>query len=443
MEKEKLAIAQMLNEHPIKSEKELYRVNYINVLEYFVKKYSSNDIWANSVLDLYKKKLLDNPASYQYVCQDIKKISKKVLATKFKPFKLFSYRFCLIMDCVFMNAFNDREKADGIFGELVTLYNKRYLKNITFVYEALFDTDKNLDGFDSIQYMWDCWKTNREYQKLNDIRILVTANMSAGKSTLLNAIIGKKVNRTQNDSCTAKIHYLINKAYEDKLDYEWDYELNLDADYQTLMDDNESNESPEISVGTRFRSPIQQAKNSIYFIDTPGVNSSQDEVHRKITEDAVVKADSDILLYLMNGENIGTEDDLKHLQFIKENYNNGPILFVVNKLDRFRKSDSVTDTLQKVTEDLKQIGFENPWVVPISSYAGYLAKMKIYGEEMNEDEGDEFESLSRKLSRDEYQFDKYYPEDAQKKVTVDESIEGYSLLKHSGVLQLETILYGI
>ena len=145
----------------------------------------------------------------------------------------------------------------------------------------------------------------------------------------------------------------------------------------------------------------------------------------------------------MNGENIGTEDDLKHLQFIKENYNNGPILFVVNKLDRFRKSDSVTDTLQKVTEDLKQIGFENPWVVPISSYAGYLAKMKIYGEEMNEDEGDEFESLSRKLSRDEYQFDKYYPEDAQKKVTVDESIEGYSLLKHSGVLQLETILYGI
>ena len=267
--------------------------------------------------------------------------------------------------------------------------------------------------------------------------------MSAGKSTLLNAIIGKKVNRTQNDSCTAKIHYLINKAYEDKLDYEWDYELNLDADYQTLMDDNESNESPEISVGTRFRSPIQQAKNRIYFIDTPGVNSSQDEVHRKITEDAVVKADSDILLYLMNGENIGTEDDLKHLQFIKENYNNGPILFVVNKLDRFRKSDSVTDTLQKVTEDLKQIGFENPWVVPISSYAGYLAKMKIYGEEMNEDEGDEFESLSRKLSRDEYQFDKYYPEDAQKKVTVDESIEGYSLLKHSGVLQLETILYGI
>lgn len=443
MNREKLEVSQMLQEHPIRAEKEQYRINYINVLEYFVRKYSGDDLWANSVLSLYKSKLLDNPTDYHYACQDIKKVSRTVLTTKFRHFKFFSYRFSIVMDCVLLNAMNDRRKADAVFSELVMLYNERYLKKITSVYEALFNTEMNIAGFDKIQYMWNCWNQNMNYLSQNVTRVMVTANMSAGKSTLLNAIIGKKVNRTQNDSCTSKVHYLLNKPYEDGFNYELDYELNLNADYQTLMDDNENNHSSDITVGCHFRSPVEQKKSRTWFIDTPGVNSSQDEDHRVITEQAIAKVKSDVLLYLMNGENIGTDDDKKHLQFVRDNYC-GPILFVVNKVDRFRKKDdSVSDTIQNIVGDLKNIGFESPVVVPVSSYAGYLAKMKVYGEPLNDDEEDEFETLLRKLSREEYQFDTYYPNDIQDKVKVDEPDDGYKLLKHSGILQLETILYGI
>ena len=61
MEKYYLEISQMLGEHPIIEEKEAYKIKYINVLEYFVHKYSKDDIWATSALRLYTDKLLNNP----------------------------------------------------------------------------------------------------------------------------------------------------------------------------------------------------------------------------------------------------------------------------------------------------------------------------------------------------------------------------------------------
>lgn len=58
MEKYYLEISQMLGEHPIIEEKESYKIKYINVLEYFVRKYSKDDIWAISVLRLCLSELI-------------------------------------------------------------------------------------------------------------------------------------------------------------------------------------------------------------------------------------------------------------------------------------------------------------------------------------------------------------------------------------------------
>jgi hypothetical protein len=126
-----------------------------------------------------------------------------------------------------------------------------------------------------------------------------------------------------------------------------------------------------------------------------------------------------------------------------ENYH-GKILFVVNKLDQFKKKeDSVLGTLEAVRADLNEIGFDNPCVVPISAYAAYLAKIKIFGVNLDEDEQDEFDRLSRKLKKEEYQFNTYYPREIQKSVQGKEEDEGYQLLLHSGILQLETIIYNV
>lgn len=434
-----LETSQMLKEHPLLSEKENYKIKYLNVLEYFSQKYSANDPWAAQTLQLYIKKFLGRENNYQYRGFEFQYNTKPVIATKFRPFKLFSYRYCLIIDCIFICAYRDKDKAEKIFAELSSVYHKRYQKRIRQVFDSLFDPSISTKGIKQIQYLKSCWDMNREYVENDPIKVIVTANMSAGKSTLLNAFVGKKVNKTQNDACTAKIHNIVNKPFEDDFCYELDHLLELDADYQTLMDDNADNQSSKITVGTHFRT-IGSLSKRIWFIDTPGVNSSQDIEHKLLTEKIICDTSSDLLIYLLNGENIGSDDDRRHLLFVLEHYQ-GKILFVVNKLDRFRKKeDSIEQTLKIVLEDLTSIGFESPNVVPVSSYAAYLAKMNIFSESLNEDEQDEFNRMSRKMKKPEYQLDKYYPEEIKANVAIEFDDENHQLLLHSGILHLEEII---
>lgn len=439
-----LEVSQMLYEHPILYEKFSYKVSYINILEYFVQKYSKDDVWANAALHLYIDRLLDNASDDYYNDFNLRRQFREVIGIKFKPFKFFTYRYCLLFDCIFINAYFDKAKGEKIFSELLTIYHKRYHKNIRRVFNFLYDMNESIDDIDNVQYMKECWKKNKDFLSIDPIRIMVTANMSAGKSTLLNALVGKKVNKTQNDACTAKIHYIMNKPFDDNLCYKWDNILELDADYQTLMEDNPNNLKGEISVGTYFRT-INSPLKRLLFIDTPGVNSSQDKDHKEITENTILflSAKVDLLIYLLNGENIGTDDEKRHLLFILENYH-GKILFVVNKVDRFRKKeDSVSETIESVIRDLSDIGFETPQVVPISAYAAFLAKMNIFGEKFDEDEQDEFDRMVRKLRKEEYQFDTYYPYESQKDVQIQENDDSHELLLHSGILQLENIIYNL
>lgn len=437
MQREVLKVAQYVLKHPIKSESEDYKKRYINTLEYFVDKYSIKSAYSQNVLKLYKYKLLEHPESYEYKDDELKRIYRGVLSWKMKKFKFFSYRYCLLADVIFICSFNDNEKSEKIFQEVLEIYNKRYWKKLEALFNVIVGNGDEYEHLDQTEYLIECIKANTNFLRKKNRNILVTANMSAGKSTLLNAIIGKKVNKTKNDACTAKTHYLMNKAFEDKLSYELDYDLELDASQEILMEDNESNASNEIYVGTRFRT-IDDVNIPICFIDTPGVNSSQDKEHRNITEKDILESKYEKLMYVMNGENIGTDDDRRHLEFVAENHK-GNIIFVVNKLDCYRKEDSIPDTLQQVQKELEGLGYKQPIICPISAYAAYLAKMNLFGEELNDDENDDLDRFYRKLSKEEYQLNKYYPTGYQD-INVSED-KNQQLLLHSGILSLEKILY--
>lgn len=437
MQSEVLKVAQYVLNHPIKGESEEYKKRYINTLEYFVNKYSTKDTYSHSMLKLYKNKLLEHPERYKYQDGELKQISKGVLIWRMKKFKFFSYRYCFLVDVIFICSFNDNEKSEKIFQEVLEIFNKIYWKKFEILFNVIVGKSNECEHLDQTDYLIECVKASRNFLYKINRKVLVTANMSAGKSTLLNAVIGKKVNKTQNDACTAKTHYLMNKAFEDNLSYKLDFDLELDASREILMEDNKSNVSSEVYVGTRFRT-IDDVDIPICFIDTPGVNSSQDKEHRNITEKDILESKYETLVYVMNGENIGTDDDRRHLEFVAENYK-GKIIFVVNKLDRYRKEDSISDTLQQVKKDLKELGYKQTIICPISAYAAYLAKMNLFGEELNDDEMDELDRFYRKFSKEEYQLNKYYPIEYQD-ISVSED-KNQQLLLHSGILSLEKILY--
>ena len=85
-----------------------------------------------------------------------------------------------------------------------------------------------------------------------------------------------------------------------------------------------------------------------------------------------------------------------------------------------------------------KLGFEKPEVYPISAYAGYLAKMTLFGEELTDDEMDDMDFRKRKLSRDEFRYDKYFDIPSAK---IDETNDDEVLLRNSGILAVEQLIY--
>ena len=431
MEPEMLQVQQYLNVHPILDKKVSVKEKYVALITYFVNEQKSKDLWCKQALKLYCDRIVGDDF-------EIKKENTKDLSL-FEQFKFFRYRYFLLTDCLFIACFDNKNKGQKILESLIAFYGERYRKKMECVYEAFYSTNDQLfmKIFPELKDVYSIIWNNRLFIDSPMKKIMITANMSAGKSTLINALAGKKVNKTQNDTCTAKLHYLYNKAGEDNYSCEYDHDLELDASLDILMTDNDENDSADIAVGTRFRS-VSEIDKHICFIDTPGVNSSMDKTHREMSNEAIKSVNCDILLYLFNGENIGSDDDIRHLKFVKENYE-GRIIFLVNRLDHYKKDvDSISDTLTKVVDDLKKMGFSDPVVYPISAYAGYLGKMALYGEALSEDEEDDLEFVKRKLARDDFSYEKYYP------VTVNANCKDKELgelLLHSGIVSLEKIIY--
>lgn len=428
MKNSMLQIQQYINIHPILSKDDRIRVKYADLLQYLVDKQGKRDIWTKQLLKLYIDKIGLNE----------NQSGKSSKTDRVKPAKLVRYRYLILIDILFICFYADKEKGECALEDVINFYGARYRKKFTLLFEMFYSDGeerlpRDLKKYESIlDVVWN----NRNYQGKPLKKIMITANMSAGKSTLLNALAGVKVSKTQNDACTAKIHYLFNKAGDDGLIYEWDHDLELNASNKILMDDNENNDSNEISVGVRFRS-VNNIESRICFIDTPGVNSSMDQEHRRITNEAIDQSNSDLLIYLFNAENIGSNDDNRHLKYVREHYH-GPVLFLVNKLDDYRRgSDSIEETLCKAAKDLKKIGFDHPEIYPISAYGAYLAKMAIYGNKLTEDEQDDLEFRKRKLKKDCFRYNEYYPN----KVSIRENDEMQSLLLHSGILSLEGMIY--
>ena len=148
-----------LENHQILNEKKIYKENYINALYYFVCKYSNDDVYAEKLLDKYKDSLNYN---YNYkidISQKtiVKKIIKKVCGFKSKGFKLFTYRFVFICDCLFINAYNNPVLGKKILNEFKTLFNSRYHSEIDELYEVLYN-DKNISrDFKMAEYQVKNW----------------------------------------------------------------------------------------------------------------------------------------------------------------------------------------------------------------------------------------------------------------------------------------------
>lgn len=233
-------------------------------------------------------------------------------------------------------------------------------------------------------------------------RILVVANVSAGKSTLINALIGHRLNKTMNQACTNKIVTLHNKVDKDVMT------VRLSNNRYACFDRFDATNSHEfVDASLPFQSLLSES--NICLMDTPGINNSENQQHRKITEKAIKENNYDAIIYVSNSLYFGTYDENNLLVMLKKSTSK-PIFFVLNQLDRFKKKeDSIEKMINDYKSDLKKIGYRHPQVFPVSAQAALMKKLSP--DEMDEEDIEDKLLFERKFQQDYYNLPKYVGEE--------------------------------
>lgn len=252
-----------------------------------------------------------------------------------------------------------------------------------------------------------------EHAKSSDFEVCVVATMSAGKSTLINAMLGTKLMPSKQEACTAIITR-IKDITQDTVPfgaevYNKENELAETHSQLTYPIMERLNANEDVSViKVSGNIPFVSSEDvSLVLIDTPGPNNSRDPRHRKVQSELLGKSSKALVLYIMTGE-FGTDDDNALLNRVAESMSVGGkqskdrFIFVVNKMDDRKTEDGDTShTLERVRSYLKNHGIANPNLFPASAYPALNIRLIESGAYVDDDTIDETEVKVKKLNRNQ------------------------------------------
>lgn len=401
---ERYMISFKLNQHPIASSlvKSKWKESYFIILRYLLLK-TDNTIYVKERVKEYQELL-----NCTEVCDDINSGIEKAIKRIWNSIFILrrnKFRTFLILDIV--KVLVKREKVEDVVNAL-----KEYLSASKA--EKVWDTVNNI--FSGTLYSKQIWiqstlkeiKENREFLNKEMITILVSANMSAGKSTLINSLIGKEILPVSQECCTRNLVYVYEKAVGDGRITVVNKEVNFNANKKDLQDLSwDSTNSVFCSIPEHVDLPYRWC-----FIDTPGVNDADTRSHRDRTREAVLNEKYDKLLYIFHQP--GSTEETEHLKWIINNVDSQKILFILNKVDNYNApEDSVAESIQLIKADLKKLGVVKPVIFPVSAYFGLLLKKKQNNQSLTKIEQYKYSFLSKKFIEEEYDLSQYYSEKEQ------------------------------
>jgi len=240
-----------------------------------------------------------------------------------------------------------------------------------------------------------------------EFEVYVFATMSAGKSTVINAMLGKELMPSKNKACTATIAKIRN--FDDMHDFKacrFGHEgqlLELDtwtsADLNLISKWNNDSDTSTIEIKGNIPAINECDGVRLVLVDTPGPNNSRDESHQQAIMRAVKEKQPFMVLYVLNATQLSTNDDKNLLAMIKEVMAEGGreaqdrFIFLANKIDCFNveQGESISTVLTQVKKYLKDNGIVNPFVIPVSAELAKLLRIA---------ESNGAETLTRKQRND-------------------------------------------
>lgn len=221
----------------------------------------------------------------------------------------------------------------------------------------------------------------RAFERVNNaiFPINVIATMSSGKSTLINALLGRKLMPSRNEACTATITEILDNGEDCFTASVYDRDGNkIRVIDQLSYDDMDAlNEAVTVSkIAVEGNIPfLDKSDIALMLVDTPGPNNSQNQNHHKITGNLINNDVNGLILYVLNGTQLSTNDDAVLLKEVVAQIKNGGkqvhdrFLFVINKMDCFNpEEENIENVIESARRYLSGYGIEEPQIFPCSAY---------------------------------------------------------------------------
>ena len=240
-------------------------------------------------------------------------------------------------------------------------------------------------------------KILRAFEKAKDSKfeINVVATMSSGKSTLINALLGQQLMPAANEATTATIVKIIDTDQNNfsAVAFDKSGQVVKRLDNVTLEDMQALNADTKVStVEIKGKIPcVSSVGMKLVLVDTPGPNNSRDKRHEEMTYKMIADSDNSLVLYVMNGEQLGINDEKIFLDYVCQSMKEGGkkgrerFIFAVNKMDRYSPDPQddgpkcITKALNNVKSGLEDREIYNPNIFPVCSLPALQKRAEMKG----------------------------------------------------------------
>lgn len=129
----------------------------------------------------------------------------------------------------------------------------------------------------------------------------------------------------------------------------------------------------------------------LVLVDTPGPNNSRDKRHEEMTYKMIADSDKSLVLYVMNGQQLGINDEKIFLDYVCQSMKDGGkkarerFIFAVNKMDAFSPDpqddgpECITKALDNVKAGLEDREIYNPNIFPVCSLPALQKRAEMRG----------------------------------------------------------------